>query len=300
MAPRLGFLRPTKNVIFVYDDELRYAGSTVMRGEQLSKIAKLALGGSTNVYYLSSKNEFKRSTLFLTKWALKKISHESLARLKKKGNKLIFDPVDSAIDTEQVRYADVIVAASRTAFEDYQKEFPLKRIALVDHHVDPRLKQLDWSNRPTKFSAGYFGETVNTIASGNINKMVDFFQVDTSKQTNDWLEHLPDYSMHYAIRQIRKNDNHKPFLKGFTAAFCGANILIQDTQKEALLWLGKDYPYLLHGEVDEKTIIGALERAKEGYGSDKWTRGLDVMRDIKEQTTDSIIGKQFADLIAGI
>ena len=288
--------KPGREVYFVYSQRFRESGSTVMRGFQLSEIARKFLTTRYSVSYSPFETQFKDSILFLTKGVLKTINLEGLEVLKNNGNCLVFDPVDEDIPKGYEEYADVIVAASRTAFDDYRKAFPDKRVVLVDHHVDPRVLSLNIPSRTRKFRAGYFGELVNTVISPEIEKRVDFIPVDTSKQADEWFKKLPPYTLHYAIRQKRDLDNHKPFLKGFTAAACKANIIIQDGQTEALKWLGNDYPYLLKKPPTESNIVEMLDYARESYGSKEWMRGLAIMEDIARKTSDEAVGRQLLEL----
>jgi len=194
-------------------------------------------------------------------------------------------------------YADIVVAASETIYKGYKKTLPSSvKVILVNHNVDSRLKMLDWSKRPKTLHAGYFGELINVVVTPEIKKRVDIMPVDNTKQNNYWLKELPKYNLHYAIRQTRDVYPNKPFLKGFTAAHCGANILIQDSEKEAVRWLGKDYPYLLHGKVTEKRILEMLEYTKKSFGSKEWKRGLEIMHTIREKTSEEAIGKQLVKL----
>ena len=289
------------SICFIYAEKYRYFGSTVMRGQQLSKIAQKALPLADKVYFTSTDYRFKNCTLFLTKWVIYTISPKDLKRLKKKHNRLIFDPIDGPIPADRLKYADIVVAASDTIYKDYKKTLPSSvKIILVNHNVDPRLKTLDWSKRPTTLRAGYFGELLNAVITPEIKKRVDIIPVDNTKQNNYWLEKLPEYNLHYAIRQARDVFPNKPFLKGFTAAHCGANILIQASEKEAVRWLGKDYPYLLRGKVTEKKILEMIKYAKRSFGSKEWERGLEIMRGIKEKTSEEAIGKQLVELFTKV
>ena len=143
----------------------------------------------------------------------------------------------------------------------------------------------------------YFGELANTIIDPNIENIVDFINVDTSRQNADWLNKLADYNMHYALRQHRKIDQFKPFLKGFTAAHCHSNIIIQDTQKEAMLWLGEDYPFLLKNEPTISNILKHLEYVNTIQGSPEWEQGLEVMEMIRGQISNQNIARQFFAMV---
>ena len=283
------------SINFVYSQSARDYGSTVMRGEQLSKIAQKALG--KRIYFTSTDYQYKNCLLFLTKWAVYKLSLKDLQKLKTRQNKLIFDLVDGELPKDKIKFADVVVAAAESIYQKYQSSLPKSaKIVLIDHHVDPRISSVDWSIRPKKLKIGYFGELINTLITPKIKKQVDFISVSNTTQSDDWFKELPKYNLHYAIRQKRDVYPNKPFLKGFTAAHCEANILIQASEKEAIKWLGKDYPYLLKGKVTEKKVLELLDYVKKSYGSKEWERGLAIMADIRKKTSEEAIGKQLVKL----
>lgn len=269
-----------------------------MRGDQLAKIAQATLPSET-ITYSRIDTDFKNSILFLTKGVLQTSTADDLRALKKSGNILLFDPVDSMLPPDKAALADVIVAASQIALEDYRQHFAAPTI-LVDHHVDPRLKKLTLAERPAALKIGYFGELVNAVITPRIEEKVDFISVSTRIQNDEWLNHLSDYLLHYAVRNNLKTEGYKPFLKGFTAAHVGSNIIVQDTQDDAVRWLGNDYPYLLRGVVNEQSILDMLDYAHSSYDTETWQRGLKVMNTIKAKTSDGVIGKQFAAVIKAV
>lgn len=285
-------------VVFVYSERYRYSGSTVMRGEQLCDIAKNKLSGY-HFAFLPVEQQFKNSVLFMTKGAMVSLTPEKLAAIKKAGNRVLLDPVDVGSADDIINLTDGVVAASRLAYEAYKKSYPGKLVALIDHHADPRIKEQDFSKQPKKFKAAYFGEVVNSIRSENIEKLVDFVQVDTFRQENSWLRKLPKYNFHYAVRNNRETETYKfkPFTKGFIAATCNSNILIQSSEEEAVLWLGGDYPYLLEDPVNEGKIVEAMKTAKESYGSPQWRHGLEIMKDIKNKVSEDSIAKQLNEVL---
>jgi hypothetical protein len=286
--------RRKPSVHFVFAERFKQSGSTVMRGRQLCDIAAKTLGDSARVSYSPLDADLRNATLFLTKGALMAASPERLQQLKSAGNRLLFDVVDEVPPPTTRGFADLIVAASITAFVDLQRDYPTIEVALVNHHVDPRLARVAQARPEDALHAGYFGELVNAVLTPEIERLVTPVLVDTSSQSDSWLERLPEFNLHYAVRQTRGADHHKPFLKGFTAAHCRSNILIQRSQTEAVLWLGDDYPYLLDEEPTEADIIAALERIRDDFGSADWSRGLDVMRDIRERTSTARIGAEAA------
>lgn len=288
------------SIHFIYVDQYRYYGSTVLRGQQLSQIAQRALSAN-RIYFTSADYDYKNCTLFLTKWAIFALSLRDLKRLRENGNQLIFDPLDAILPPKKLKYANIVVAASESICKSYKKIFPsTTKVAVVNHNVDLRLKGLDLSKRQKTFQVGYFGELINAVLTPKIEKQIDVMPVNTIKQNDYWLKELPKYNLHYAIRQTRGVYPNKPFLKGFTAAHCDANILIQDSEKEAVRWLGKDYPYLMHGKVTEKKILEMLKYAKKSFGSKVWKRGLETMRIIKEKTSEEAIRNQLVKLFVDV
>jgi hypothetical protein len=284
-----------ESIHFVYAESTRDYGSTVMRGKQLSKIAQKYSG--KRVYFTSTDYQYKNCILFLTKWAIYKLSLKDLKKLKDRKNKFIFDLVDGELPAKKKKFADVIVAAAESTYKKYKRSLPKSsKIVLVDHHADPRISTVDWSIRTKKLKVGYFGELINTLVTPKIEKRVDFIPVSNTEQNDDWFKELPKYNLHYAIRKKRDVYPNKPFLKGFTAAHCGANILIQASEEEVVKWLGKDYPYLLKGRVTEKRVLEMLDHIKKSYGSKEWERGLAIMRDVRAKTSEEVIGKQLVKL----
>lgn len=295
----LGFLKRLYtfygSINFIYSESSRHYGSTVMRGEQLSKIAQKALG--KRVYFTSTDYQYKNCILFLTKWAIYKLNEKDLQELKIRQNKLIFDLVDGELPADKIKFADVVVAAADSIYQKNKRSLPKSvKVVSIDHHVDPRIRFVDWSIRPKKLRVGYFGELINTLITPKIKQRVDFIPVSNTTQNDDWFKELPKYNLHYAIRQKRDVYPNKPFLKGFTAAHCDANILIQASEKEAIKWLGKDYPYLLRGKVTEEKILKLLDHIQKSYGSKEWERGLVIMRGIRAKTSEEAIGKQLVKL----
>src|SRR3972149_10841685 len=283
------------SIHFVYSESTRNYGSTVMRGKQLSEIAQKALG--KHVYFTSTDYQYRNCILFLAKWAIYKLGLRELLKLKTRDNKLIFDLVDGELPAKKIKFADVVVAAAESIYKKYKRSLPKSaKIVLIDHHVDPRIRFVDWSIRPKKLKVGYFGELINTLFTPKIKRRVDFIPVSNTTQNNDWFRELPKYNLHYAIRQKRDVYPNKPFVKGFIAAHCDANILIQASEKEAIKWLGKDYPYLLKGKVTEEKVMKMLSYIKNSYGSKEWEHGLAIMRGIRAKTSDEAIGKQLVKL----
>jgi hypothetical protein len=299
MPRRRSLFLESRPIYFVYVEQHRKRGTTAMRGRQLSTIAERVLP-ARRIEFVPLGSPFRDATLFLTKGILKHADAAELEGLRKRGNQLLLDPVDGPLPPDLAAHADVIVAASFTAFDDYRRTFPSTRVALLHHHVDPRIRTVDMTRRQDVFRAGYFGKPVNTLVTPGIEERVDFVRVRASRGDDAWVRRLPDYTFHYAIRKTHERDEHKPFLKGFTAAACQANLLIQHSETEAMRWVGEDYPYLLRGAVTEGSVIDALDAAEASYGSAEWRLGLSIMNDVRARTSDEEIARQLTRLFSTV
>jgi len=93
-------------------------------------------------------------------------------------------------------------------------------------------------------------------------------------------------------------DRHKPFLKGFTAALAGANILLARDETEAAFWLPDDYPYWIEAHPSEDAILAGLEYARETFRGEQWREALTMMRELSARTADSVIVSQLEDALS--
>lgn len=276
-------------LVFVYHSKYATNGSTIMRGRQLSQIVR-DNGVRDAVAFQEVSARLKNSDVFMTKGAVRHTPPRVVEKMKKRGCRILIDPVDEAIPPHAAPLADVIIAASHTAFEEFSQSFPDTPVVQVDHHVDPRVRAAVGAPAPSEFRAAYFGELFNTIQSPAIEAMVDFYSVSTANQeATEWFSRLGDYSFHYAVRARQERDAHKPFLKGFTAAVCGAPVLVQTSEAEPLHWMGADYPFLISGESDEASILAALCDAQDAFGGPRWSAALDAMASIADRTSDARI-----------
>lgn len=291
-------LRRPRPLRFVYAPEYATTGSTVMRGRQLADIAARSSLSRRDIDYVPVGADLRRADLFLTKGVLKSVDDATLATWRRQGNRLFADPVDEPLRDGIADSVDVIVAASRTATDAYREQFPGTTVATVDHHVDPRVRALMERPYPAldQPRIGYFGERINTVRSKRIARTVQFVQVSTSTPDEGWIARLPEFNVHYAIRRTRQLDQHKPFLKGFTAAACRSVVLIQDDQAEAHRWLPDEYPFWLRGQVTEPAIIDALDTVTNAYGTEQWTFARNMMLDIEQRTSPRAIAAQLVTL----
>ncbi|NEN87494.1 MAG: tetratricopeptide repeat protein [Okeania sp. SIO3H1] len=287
------------DVVFLYNPKFASSGSTVMRGEQLSSLVRPHL--ENQMVFYTSDDDVREQILFLTKGYLASSTPEQLEQLKKRNNIIIADFVDAVPDEAIVETVDVLVAASLSAYVDYCNRWPQKKVHYITHHADPRIV----NNRPDCLNKrphiGYFGEIANTIKSDKIQEFVDFYLVDTSSQNStSWINHISEYNCHYAVRKTRKIDGNKPFTKGFIAAHCESNIIVQESATDVKYYLGADYPYLLPDNPDEADILDMLQHIHTQYGGREWNYGLEIMREVRDRSSHERVIRDFKELLSSL
>lgn len=288
-------IKKVRDITFLFHEEFSGTGSTILRGQQLSQIVSEKYDGVRSVSYSSEISDIRNQLVVLNKGFLKKATPEQLNTLGK-NNLLIADFVDEPPKRDLVAEVDGLMASSLLGYKDYLNSFPDIPAFHVTHHVDTRIPRCE-NSRSDVFKGCYFGELVNTVRDDEIEEFIDFNLVDTSKQADDWIEKIPHYNFHYAFRQTRGIDGAKPFLKGFVAAHCGANMMIQKSAGDASFYLGTDYPYLMEDGVGIDEITEALRFAKDTIGGPEWRYGREIMRDVQDRSSLQHVLKEFDDML---
>lgn len=279
-----------RDVTFLYSDKYVNTGSTVLRGQQLSTLVQGHYEGKRKVQFRND-TDVRDEIVVLTKGFLKSTSPEELRELKRR-NMLVADFVDEPPSRELVSEVDVLMASSQKGYKEYLNIFSNVAAFHVTHHVDTRIPRI-LESRNDEFRAGYFGELVNTFVDDNIRELVSFNLVDTSRQSTQWIDELAWCNFHYGIRKSRGIDGAKPFLKGFVAAHCGSNIMIQKSAGDASFYLGVDYPYLMKDDPSPEEIIQGLRFALGTIGGPEWRFGLEIMRDVQARSSIEFVLGEF-------
>lgn len=284
---------------WVYVDCARAVASTIMRGYQLSEIARKSLGEDAQVRYLNDTEAQAQSgtTLFLTKGYLQRATPSDLAALKERGNILCADYVDDPARGDLNELIDVYIASSISQFINYSKRFPDRVVHHITHHVDPRLGRIRGQTDNCRF--GYFGVLGNTRYRSELNGIVDFVPTNTNVADSDWILRLGDYNVHYGVRSPLEADVFKPFLKGFTAAHCHSNLLVTKREGDARYYLGSEYPYILQDN-SLASVSEMLRYIEETFGGPEWLRGLEIMKSVRQRTVPLQIAGEIKELLARI
>ncbi len=288
--------RSIRRLTWVYREEYRDLASTTMRCFQLSDLASLYFGNAL-VVACTNEKEIRAappSILMLTKAFLLDATVDELDFLKTRGHMLCADFVDIPPRTKLFELIDLFVASSIEQWMYFTREANGKLVQLITHHTDPRIDGIRAQNECCR--VGYFGELINARYAQELNGMIDFQSVSTDVPRLGWYSQLADYSVHYAVRNHRAYDGFKPFIKGFTAAKCGANIVVPLAESDARYYLGSAYPYILKDESLE-SVLEMLEFVHESYGGGEWHEAREFMASMRDRCSQAQVERELKQLL---
>lgn len=285
-------------ICFIYSELYKNTGSTIMRGKQLSQIISEHREEQYDIEYTSSL-DIKNAIIILTKGILKIITLEQLGQLKQYNIALLADFVDDPVRHECQEYIDINLASSIKGLYRISNLYPDKPCHLLTHHVDPRIAKGNQNTGNSKIC--YVGELANAKYSNNLDNYIDFVSVNTNTSNSNWIESLPSYDTHYLLRSDSTSSPKicKPFLKGYTAAHCDAQVITSIDDGDALYYLGEDYPYLIKDSSLE-SVQETCVRILKGKGSIEWSYGMDIMKSIKKRSSIEWILNEFDTVINSI
>lgn len=302
-------------VRFVYRKSKLKLGSTTMRAHQMCRIAKAYLGdkydfGLTNLPRRKTpslqpiwvKLQNSGVIYIFTKSASLKINKSSLLELQKKSGGICFDYVDSNLRDIATVGVDVHIAASysaETAMNQLLKEkveqgLPsFGNVMPLLHNADDRLYDLSITHQDSLKSA-YFGTEGYAVFTDRIRDIVDFIDAGRAQEMERNYLKLQYYNLHYCVRRVPENTNariHKPFTKGFTAAVCRSNVIVNSSVDDAIEFLTEDYPYLVHS-TNEEEILAVLKKAASTFEKHDWNKAQRIMDTVAERISPAALAIQ--------
>jgi hypothetical protein len=291
---KLSRVSAISDLVFVYHAKHQDVASTVMRSKQLCEIARRSLNAPWNAHYVSDEqlHEIKNSVVILSKGYCQEALPETIEQARRRDNIVCADYVDAPVDTEIASTIDLMISSSVGQYESLLKGN--YKSTLITHHVDPGIA--DITAQTDYLSFGYYGEMANVKHAADLMGHVDFCHLNTKTTGPVWIDRLRHANVHYAVRQPRAIDGFKPFLKGFTAAHCGANILVNRQEGDAVHYLTTDYPYLLE-DTSLKSVLGMIEKIRESFGSREWFEGLEIMKSVRVRSSDEQVGREISALL---
>lgn len=296
-----------RDVYFLYAGDHASRGSVVMRCLQLRDIASRHLSESYTFHTLAMPKKkrglqadaiagIKDAVIILQKALIEHLDADAFDALKANNVAVLADWVDKPVKSAYLDQIDVHLASSRTQEADLIRQMPDATVRYLTHHADPRLAGV-YHDGGAEFACLYLGHKGNTVIPGKLRDLVEVRDVQDSEAFEDALAALPRYGLHFAVRKGRETEGvFKPFTKGFTAAACGANILIQRDAHDALHYLGEDYPYLID-DARPISINKGYFRARDDFGGPEWRRALDQMALVADRSSPAHVATELRAIL---
>ena len=271
-----------------------------MRGDQLARIVRPHLDGRLVVRVVPFHAGLlppaavaslgalvpRGAVIVFVKSAAKGLSAEHLAPLRRRTAAIGLDSIDTPIGDIDFQLFDFHIAASlaaQRALRDRLAELGLGTVPveILHHHPDQRLRLLSLP-RQRPFHCAYLGAPENAAIPEALDRDVEILPVAFARDMARHLPRLAAASLHFAVRPEANSPQssmrgYKPFTKGFTAAACKANVLVNRGADDAAALLGSDYPFLVDSS-EPRDVTSGFEHAREAYGTPLWAEALERMR----------------------
>lgn len=305
---------------FVYAKRKRIWGSTIMRAHQMCQIANTYLGDmydfdlvnipnkrNPELQWLWTKMQHPGTVYIFTKLTLFELNKNSLIKLHKKSGGICFDYVDSNLHRLATAGVDIHIACSFSAKNAIQQLLRKKseeglpttgEVMLLLHNVDQRLYGLNFTPKNSLKSV-YFGAERYAISTERIRKMIDFIDASNAENMENNYRFLEKYNFHYCVRNSTESGSvriHKPFTKGFTAAVCKSNLIVNSGVDDAIEFLTEDYPYMVNS-INEREIIEVMRKASSTFGKREWSNARRIMEKVAERVSSKAIAEQLAAVL---
>ena len=182
------------------------------------------------------------------------------ARLRRRGNRIVFDALDYRRRSGRPRGMDAVVSGSddmgRRMSEQLSAGVPVCTIYL---HADPYLEAREADDRELKLV--YVGEPHNSrFLGGEIPELSVL-----SFRVKNWREELRGYNAHFSAR----SNKNKSVVKLANAAALGA-VYLTGREPGCEELLGRDYPFFLHDHNDLRAVRADVQELNDAVGTPLW------------------------------
>ncbi|MHC0053332.1 hypothetical protein [Actibacterium sp. D379-3] len=295
-------------VYILYAEGHAFRGSVMMRCLQLSQIAEAHLSDRYEFRlrampraklqpHIEACADLKDGLVILSKSMVHNLERDAFDLLKAQNRAMLADWIDRGLRSRHLSGFDIHIAASMAFARDAAARRPDMRMRLLTHHADPRLGWFEFGDLE-RLSPVYLGHVGNIPDHPELADQITMAQVTENAGFAAFLPRLPEFNLHYNVRADtqEKDDNFKPFTKGFTAAACRSNILLQPDVHDAVEYLGADYPYFV-ADASLNSILDGLAFARESFGGPEWRYGLEVMRDVARRSSPTYVAGELGAIL---
>lgn len=266
----------------------RHIGSTLTRGDQISQQLN-QLGIYSRVFeldYSLKRVEDIKDSIFIIVKAAPQNKYDILSALKKNGNILVWDPVDSLEDlrgeAEASLFDGVILSSNKCKDETVSYFRNNCAYGVIPHHWDRRCLV----NHAQDYQLLYFGDTTpENISQEYINEIEELHTEKCSNEKSflNILRSIAGYNCHFSVREDHSDSfKYKPAVKVSFASATNSNIILSRDYSNVEL-LGASYPYYTDSNLE--SVKKTVQYSKETFGTKVWVDALAMMKDVRERTS---------------
>ncbi len=227
----------------------------------------------------------------------------SFQALRKKGRAVLADYVDSNIDVMPPEFVDVHLSTSFVGTDGLARWIEATgsrgEARTLLHNVDARLRRQPPKQPDAAPNLIYVGSARSTHLPDDIRPQVDVIEGGTPAEFDAAQTALANAAAHYCIRPDpadAPNRKFKPFTKGFTAAWCGAAMVVNRSVDDAEAFLGEDYPFMCDTP-DVPDIQNAIARLKDSWNGPDWAEAQDRGQAMAERVRPEQIARDLETIV---
>ena len=231
------------------------------------------------------------SVAIFVKDAMTRLTKRGRDQLAKKNIAVMFDVLDLDINRYDYEGINTVITSSRRQNTYFNSLTQKNKINLlhVMHQPDARLEETKHIRKTKKVC--YYGEHTNIyLPTEHLNK-VDILNY-TGTMTHEDIEILKKYEFNYCIRGPQQNTSlyiFKPITKIMNSIQLNSLPIISFDMDDAVQLLGKTYPFILTS-YSKRSFDNLFKKI---YSADDIIRGLKIIRKLKDETSATIIAKNF-------
>lgn len=283
-------------VTFLFSQDHPNEGGTLTRAKALSALVASNFPDRYDVSCVGDPSAVRDQVVIVNQRAIWDNSVQVLSDLRKRNIAVIGDWMDAPVEKEKAELFDAHMAFSFTQMLGLNEAYPGIPAYHVTHHVNADIPRCP---PPTdRLRTAYFGSLRNTTLPSSLSAAVSLINVWSKTETR-WVDRFQHYNCHWIVRAAPVAEGHKrryggwkPFIKGFTAAACGAVVIVTRDDINAAHYLGDDYPFYADSLAATDLEMAWAKVASAFAGSD-WRMAQDIMRQVAARSSDSQVCSEF-------
>ena len=276
----------------VYHEDAVTAGSTVIRGQQLSQLLIERCSDRLDTHFTSDVEHVTDSVVVLTKEAILRFSREQLERLDRRNIAVLYSWDDQAPRPELLGDRSSNLAMSFEQLAHFREAMPQPSFHLT---LQPNRRLPGAISPQDRLRIAYFGDPANVAAPDSLPGAVALFST-IGVPEEAWMPSVALANCHWIVRP--RSGGFKPFLKGFVASRYRAPVVTM-RHDDALHYLGDDYPYFVD-EASPSELERVVLHLQDTFGSKRWSFAQEIMDQVAARSAPERTCSEFLHIVGSL